>query len=501
LLALLQFDAAALPVIDRMLAEGRLPTLAELRRKGLWHAIDAAATVLQSATYPTLYTGVDVRRHGIYSTYPWSPRDQRSRHVQSLATPRTIWERLTEAGSRALVVDPYISWPPDEMAGVFLSGWQFEDRMTLRAGSVPRRARPELVRRLGRPPRLDDVYGAKQIDRLERERERLVAAPGRTAQAVTELLRREPFDVLWITFAAAHKAGHQLWRDLPEGLDEVYAAVDRALQRIVAALPSGADVIVFSPTGMGPNTSRAELLPGMLSRILAGGTVTGGDAGAPIWGLRAVVPPGIRAAAARALPDRLIADLTTRLHARADWSRTRAFTVAGENKGYIRLNLRERERDGIVAAVEGDELLAAIEEGLVGFLDPDGAAAVTQVIRMPELADGEPYSPMLPDLIVVWGDAPTEAITHVSSRRYGTVHRSGDGSGRSGNHVDDAWALIVPGTAEARELDRPLRITDIGATACTLFGADLGGLSGESLLEWSSRQPQDRTPRREPAVT
>ncbi len=370
MLALLQFDAAALPVIDRMLAEGRLPVLAELRRQGHWHTIDAAATVLQSSTYPTLYTGVDVRRHGIYSTYPWSPHDQRSRHVRSVATPRTIWERLTEAGSRALVVDPYISWPPDEMAGVFLSGWQFEDRMTLRAGSVPREVRPALVHRHGRPPRLDDVYGPRQIDGLTRELDRLVAAPGRTAQAVIELLRREPFDVVWVTFAAAHKAGHQLWGDLPEGLEAVYVAVDRALGRIVAELPSGSDVLAFSPTGMGPNTSRAELLPGMLSRILAGDTVAEGGSGAPIWGLRAAVPPGIRAAAALALPDRLIADLTTRLHARADWSSTRAFTVAGENKGYIRLNQRGRERDGIVAETEAAGLLDTIADGLVRLVRP-----------------------------------------------------------------------------------------------------------------------------------
>jgi predicted AlkP superfamily phosphohydrolase/phosphomutase len=314
-------------------------------------------------------------------------------------------------------------------------------------------------------------------------------------------LRREPFDVLWVTFAAAHKAGHQLWSDLPEGLEEVYEAVDRALGRIVAELPSGTDVLVFSPTGMGPNTSRAELLPWMLSRIVAGGAVAEGGSGAPIWGLRAAVPPGIRAAAARALPDRLIADLTTRLHARADWSRTRAFTVAGENKGYIRLNLRGRERDGIVAATEASGLLDTIADGLVGWSDPDGGASVTEVIRMADLADGEPVSPMLPDLIVVWGEAPAEAITHVTSQRYGTVRRSGGGSGRAGNHVDDAWALVVPGAAQPRKLGRPPRITDIGATACALFGADLTGLSGESLLERPSRQPHTRNRRHEQAVT
>src|SRR5262245_50504600 len=106
MLAVLQFDAAALPLVEQMIADGRLPVLADLRRRGTWVPIDGRATFLQSSTYPTLCTGVDVREHGIYSAIPWSPTDQRARFMQSLPRPRTIWERLTERGRRSLIVDP-----------------------------------------------------------------------------------------------------------------------------------------------------------------------------------------------------------------------------------------------------------------------------------------------------------------------------------------------------------------------------------------------------------
>ncbi|MDX6510959.1 MAG: hypothetical protein QOE36_463, partial [Gaiellaceae bacterium] len=79
MLALLQFDAAALPLVEQLLAEGRLPTLAGLRHRGTWQTIDTKPVILQSATYPTLCTGVDVREHGLYSSFPWSPSDQRAR--------------------------------------------------------------------------------------------------------------------------------------------------------------------------------------------------------------------------------------------------------------------------------------------------------------------------------------------------------------------------------------------------------------------------------------
>ena len=196
-----------------------------------------------------------------------------------------------------------------------------------------------------------------------------------------------------------------------------------------------------------------------------------GSARSPIWALRCGRADQERARSHRALCclTGVVADLTTRLHARMDWSRTRAFTVPGENKGYIRLNLRGRERDGIVDEADADALLTEIAAGIAGFRDPDGSPSVTRVIRMSEsLAGDVPPSPMLPDLIVAWGEAPAVPLTHVSSDRFGTVERVGGGSGRSGNHVDDAWALVVHGRALSRGLARQPRITDIGATACAL---------------------------------
>ena len=75
-------------------------------------------------------------------------------------------------------------------------------------------------------------------------RQRLLGAPGRVADAATLLLGDEPYDLAWLTFCAAHVAGHQFWdlsqldpaeldadteRLLGATLDDVYVAVDAAL--------------------------------------------------------------------------------------------------------------------------------------------------------------------------------------------------------------------------------------------------------------------------------
>jgi predicted AlkP superfamily phosphohydrolase/phosphomutase len=231
--------------------------------------------------------------------------------------------------------------------------------------------------------------------------------------------------------------------------------------------------------------SLADLLPGMLGAVMADGPLRRESAGAlrtPVWSLRSRIPAGWRARIARMLPDAVIADLTTRLYARADWPSTRAFAVPGENKGYVRLNLRGREREGVVDPAQADELLASIAEGLLTFHDADGIPAIERMDRMSELSAGRPYHERLPDLVITWADRQASRMRAVSSPRYGPVERSGVGSGRSGHHRDDAWAVVVASGARPVDPGRQIRITDIGATACALAGADPSGLSGSPLL-------------------
>jgi predicted AlkP superfamily phosphohydrolase/phosphomutase len=196
-----------------------------------------------------------------------------------------------------------------------------------------------------------------------------------------------------------------------------------------------------------------------------------------------MVPIGLRDGIARALPDDLVADIATRLYARRNWSRTRAFEVPGENKGYIRFNLRGRERLGACAPDEVEELSTRITDGLLTFRDPDGSPSISKVERMSALAGSGAAISKLPDLVVHWGERPAARVARVESPVHGEVVRRGVGSGRSGNHVDDAWAILAPHHARIRDIGRAPGITDIGATICDLMDADASGLSGTSLLE------------------
>jgi hypothetical protein len=247
-------------------------------------------------------------------------------------------------------------------------------------------------------------------------------------------------------------------------------------------------VILLSPVGMGVNTSRADMLPDMLRAILDPPSPADAPSGSrrdgSIWRLRAVVPAGLRAKVARALPERAALDLTARLELhRVDWSRTRAFAHPAENQGYVRLNLRGRERDGIVDPEDADALLDEIAAGLLTFTDLDGHAAVASVDRVADRFGRGSRAALLPDLVVRWTDRPAAMLEGVRSARFGTVRRHGVGSGRSGNHTEgDAWALVVPGRSELVTPARPPRLEDVAATAAAVAGDANPDLPGAPLL-------------------
>ena len=252
---------------------------------------------------------------------------------------------------------------------------------------------------------------------------------------------------------------------------------------MLRALPGGTDVIVTSAVGMDVNTSRADLLPGMLAASCAAGHCPRTGRRAAIWRLRAAIPPGARGAIANALPDRLALELTARLELRGlDWGATRAFTHPADNQGYVRLNLRGREREGIVEPDEAGALIDEIEAGLATFSDLGGGPAVASVQRVQELYPGA-RNDRLPDLSVRWSEQPATALEGVTSERFGEVRRQGSGSGRSGNHTPaDAWALVVPGASRPLVPSRPGRLVDVAATIAAACGVEVPELAGQPLL-------------------
>ena len=211
-ICVLQFDAASLAVLDRMLAAGRLPALAGLTERGRRLELETPADHFAAGAFHTLYSGVELGDHGLFYPFQWSAAEQRARYATAFQAPPAVWERLARAGLRTLAIDPYESRPPATRDGTFVCGWGFERpgraAALVAAGAAGRALRAPLRARARTRPRSSAARGRATCSAL---REKLVAAPGRVATLAEELLARERFDLAWLTFSAAHLAGHQFW--------------------------------------------------------------------------------------------------------------------------------------------------------------------------------------------------------------------------------------------------------------------------------------------------
>jgi predicted AlkP superfamily phosphohydrolase/phosphomutase len=507
MIVILQFDSVNPSQFSQLLAQKRLRTISNLRSRGHWYDLETPAATFEGATYFTLYSGVAVGDHGLYFPFMWSAADQRARRQDGFPAPEPVWDKIGRAGYRSLLIDPYESRPAKTMRGMALCGWQFRHNVTIDQWCLPKSLGRDLRSRLGRASCVEEVYGRPSISDLSRMRKVLIDSPRRAADAVAEVIRREPFDLIWITMSSGHIAGH--WFLDPErlppevydkrvqagfdtALADSYIAVEEAMGRILEELPAEADIIVMSPSSMEANTSRTHLLPGMLQAVLDGERPGAGSrprpAGNSIWRLRAAVPTSVRTAIARMLPQALTRELAVRLELRGvDWGKTRAFVAPSGDCGYVRLNLKGRERDGIVDPRDADRILDEITAGLQTFADPDGEPAIRRVERGADIVGGKPFAAGFPDLIVKWSDRLPPHLTGVSSPRFGAIPGLGWGSGRTGEHKGGAWALVVPGASRLKPPTKTPHILDIVPTICAVLDVDHDGLSGQSLLEQRSR--------------
>ncbi len=98
MLAFLGFDTASLPLVERMLEAGRLPTLAQLRQRGQWSPLERPGMQVEAGAYQTLYSGKPLGEHGLYFPFQWSADEQRLRYIHAFSTPPALWERLAAAG-------------------------------------------------------------------------------------------------------------------------------------------------------------------------------------------------------------------------------------------------------------------------------------------------------------------------------------------------------------------------------------------------------------------
>ncbi|HUF36284.1 MAG TPA: alkaline phosphatase family protein [Gemmatimonadales bacterium] len=491
---MLGLDAADLELIHRLAGNGTLPTLQRLFDSGTFGPLAGNAELFAGGVWPTFYTGRDVPWHGLYHNKLWRQERMRCEIAEAGWFPDPpFWERLDRSGLRMAILDvPMTVATPKAINGISLAGWGTHD--VIARGAWPASLWDEMVRDFGAPRMPAELFGAQTQRTLSRLAGDLVAATGQMASIGARLLARERWDLFLQVFGATHRGGHYLWdlsqveahaldprrrAALESALLDVYRSTDRAIGELLERAPADARVLVFAVHGMGRNTAWADRCADILGRIQSGGT------GPPRRGLLYAVKSRLPWPLVRAVTTRLPASVQARLvtlwsGSMFDWRTTRAFPLPMDHAGYVRVNLRGREPEGIVEP--GAEYAALCDElaaGFESFRDLDsGRPIVRRVHRLADLApDDAPARSRLPDLVIEWGDVSPSESGGIVSPRYGEIrwtpaHRIP--SGRAGNHRPHGWFVAAGPGIPAGATTPEHHIRDLVPSVCRWLGVNLG---------------------------
>jgi predicted AlkP superfamily phosphohydrolase/phosphomutase len=161
---------------------------------------------------------------------------------------------------------------------------------------------------------------------------------------------------------------------------------------------------------------------------------------------------------------------------RRHWPQMPYFALPTFGDGHVRVNLRGRERDGIV---ERDDYRRACDDAidvLRQAINPrTGSSIVGDVIR---LRDGDPCDPDGPDadLLIVFQDGP-DAVDHPDVGTVGPYPHL-----RSAQHSPNGFVLMSgPGVLPGRREARPT--IDLTPTVLSLLGADTAACHGTSFAQ------------------
>jgi predicted AlkP superfamily phosphohydrolase/phosphomutase len=503
-LLVIALDAAEPSLVEKWMNDGRLPTLKRLRSEGAYGRLKSSAEWLAGSPWPTFYTGTGPAEHGLYETLQW--RAERMQHAQ--ASPEWLplcpfWRNLGKEELRVVSIDLPMTYPPEPFDGIEIRGWMTQDSISNvgKPTSHPATEVDDVRDKFGLEPIpiTSEKWGLQKVKSLLRMRDQLIQATQRMAKLARTLMTREKWDLFLVALAAPHRGGHKLWdlsgtygsvragdrEEFSHSLRDIYFACDRVVGQLAEAASDDARILVFSLHGMRANTNRTYLLPKILHRILDSKLEHSQESNEGhssfLTRTKEHVPSVWRSIAFQSPPFstayKLYSFCCSKLYNIAPRTvNTPAFSLETDLNGYIRINLRGREKNGIVEPGEGyDQMCSALIKDLETFVDADThEPVVEQVVRSDVLFKSGARLKYLPDLIVRWASSPSTNQRATVSNRYPSLiipapKRNLDG--RSGNHSPEGFLLAVGSKIPHNSQIENGSILDLAPTICALLGA------------------------------
>jgi len=176
-------------------------------------------------------------------------------------------------------------------------------------------------------------------------------------------------------------------------------------------------------------------------------------------GLRKRVPASIQNFVAKYAPDAVKdAVVDGSFTAGHDWARTPAIGLRSDWSGYVRFNMRGREREGMLDDAMRRRYEDWMRNCFMSLRDAATDEPIASEIHFTNQESSGARSTLLPDAIVTW--APTKPPSRIVSPLLGSSEKELT-DGRRGNHRSDGFLITMgPGFDHGTE-SQPMHITEV----------------------------------------
>ena len=446
-------DSLEATLLRRLVAEKRLPNLAQFAAEAQSLDVTSKANYLPGAIWPTFATGLPAGHHGVYFWMQWLAEDMRHyRNAKIGAGMDVFWKALGPAGKRAVVVDmPYV--PLVKQPGFRgVVGWGLHDELV--PDTYPDGFAGWLKRRYGRHPLQYDTvepHSPEEKLQLTKAMSRGLALRGKL---IEDLAGESDWDLLMVMAGELHMCSHYLTgaQQLGPGttnvdaMTEVLLSLDEAWPRILKAA-GDCHVMLMSIQGMSEQREYEPLGAQVLALMN----------GRPPWDwhakpdllrrVRELLPDRVHRTIWQALPSSFRAARQGAMtSATYDFAHDKLFSVVYEIHSAVRVNQQGREQPGVVAPEDAPALLDSLEAFIREFRTQDGLPAYTGLWRMAEEEPG-PMSYRLPDALML----TNPEVLRVTELRGpdGIVLKSARREARNGAHNAHGFCYLRPAKGEA----------------------------------------------------
>jgi predicted AlkP superfamily phosphohydrolase/phosphomutase len=228
-------DGLSFRVLRPLIARGDLPNFARLQREGVEAEFLSSVPAVTPPAWMSMVTGLKPAKHGVFDFWEFDTTSPTlaSKLVTHRKGGKAVWNILSEYGKRVIVLNVPLTYPPDPVNGVMVSG-------LMTPGTAAPFTFPHVFK--------DELFKVVPQYRIDLSTERIPAGQfvdgvldmtDKRIQLQEHLLSAHEWDFAFLAYVGPDRIQHRIWnaiQQLGDHATRYYRLLDDALGRAMSHL-------------------------------------------------------------------------------------------------------------------------------------------------------------------------------------------------------------------------------------------------------------------------